>query len=1007
MNSGHYIESTAREGRNLITALRTVQDNIIRKLGWVLLIQTAIATHALGATVDPLKPPAESVLEEARTIVRQMADNPKGPYSRIRWYCKDGTVLPPQPYACVPHGGGRQHAEYSPQRTRLSTLGYHVGTIFAALPWEEFWDSGQRHRRLRELALESYLTEVADGWVLKQARHYRGRVQVEDEEAAGRALLIRMLSERSWLIDNFLLARETVRVVPHQGGEDLTRSIRRSAQDIAEANTEFERLRIEVHTSPTARTAAKIRGWAARRDGDTGNSAGVRQAMALADALDDLYGERGRSKRLREAQKLLERNDATKEIAPHLKSNESLTARDRVASIAKVLRLLRLKIESDIEADLRLRLFDLFDDLEAELQIAVRSALDSTDLHRFTLLKFCRDLVDASYGSGMLSKTEADYTIRQLLRVEDQESVSTAEYLETSRTLNRAVGWPVTTVRYVFAEPLTRYAALDERAFGFVDDMLRGSPVLALAQATRFLAFDAQLAAGVHRSVAGRPAPALMALNPGLARGRLRVLREAELAAGVQPARSEIVVLPQTVAELAPVAGILTGGEGNLLSHLQLLARNLGIPNVSVSAAMFANVEALNGKEVVLAVDSAGSIVLEPVENLSAMSLAMISENQSVIEPGSLEVPEPNLEWRDPIPLAKLRRKLSGRTVGPKAANLGELHRLFPGKVAPALALPFGLFSAHMETGSPSLREQLVASYQAHREGRLPEDRLHVELTRLREAISHLQLDTQSRQQILEYMAREFGNDPDYGIFIRSDTNVEDLPGFSGAGLSETLPHVVGRDQQLANISKVWASVLSPRSIAWRANLMKNPERIYASVLLMKSVPADKSGVLATTDLVTYEEGVTVSTGWGIGGAVAGEAAETLVLLPDGKERLISEAKTPFRRGLAKDGGFSWQPAAPGSVLTADEKRQLRELISQVMHKYEPVEDTEGRVMPWDIEFGFVDGQLTLFQIRPLVEKGYRRAARVTRHLSGDKRAPLARYVALDELTARPGPEKQ
>ena len=47
-----------------------------------------------------------------------------------------------------------------------------------------------------------------------------------------------------------------------------------------------------------------------------------------------------------------------------------------------------------------------------------------------------------------------------------------------------------------------------------------------------------------------------------------------------------IYVLPETVSELPPVGGILTAGAGNPLSHVQLLARNLGIPNVAIDEAL-------------------------------------------------------------------------------------------------------------------------------------------------------------------------------------------------------------------------------------------------------------------------------------------------------------------------------------------------------------------------------------------------------------------------------------
>ena len=42
------------------------------------------------------------------------------------------------------------------------------------------------------------------------------------------------------------------------------------------------------------------------------------------------------------------------------------------------------------------------------------------------------------------------------------------------------------------------------------------------------------------------------------------------------------MLLAQTSSELPPVAGVLTRGEGNRLSHVQLLARNFGIPNIAM-----------------------------------------------------------------------------------------------------------------------------------------------------------------------------------------------------------------------------------------------------------------------------------------------------------------------------------------------------------------------------------------------------------------------------------------
>ena len=79
--------------------------------------------------------------------------------------------------------------------------------------------------------MERYLTDIDDGWVLRRAHYYRGRVQLEDEIAAGRELLLSALSDWDWASDNYLLVRELARVVPHGEETDMSRHIRRAAVD--------------------------------------------------------------------------------------------------------------------------------------------------------------------------------------------------------------------------------------------------------------------------------------------------------------------------------------------------------------------------------------------------------------------------------------------------------------------------------------------------------------------------------------------------------------------------------------------------------------------------------------------------------------------------------------------------------------------------------------------------------------------------------------------------------
>ncbi len=107
------------------------------------------------------------------------------------------------------------------------------------------------------------------------------------------------------------------------------------------------------------------------------------------------------------------------------------------------------------------------------------------------------------------------------------------------------------------------------------------------------------------------------------------------------------------------------------------------------------------------------------------------------------------------------------------------------------------------------------------------------------------------RQELKSAMDRVFGADFKGGVFVRSDTNVEDLPGFTGAGLNLTVPNVVGFDNVVGAIGEVWASPYTARAFAWRQSHMRDPENVYPAVLLLRTVPSEESGVMVTQSLET------------------------------------------------------------------------------------------------------------------------------------------------------------
>jgi hypothetical protein len=511
---------------------------------------------------------------------------------------------------------------------------------------------------------------------------------------------------------------------------------------------------------------------------------------------------------------------------------------------------------------------------------------------------------------------------------------------------------------------------------------VRGSALLFYSRVIDGLTLDANQSAGIEHELFGEPIGAgLRALNPGLARG---VLRSAD--AELQP--DGIYLLSETISELPPVAGILTLGEGSSLSHVQLLARNLGIPNVVVVNDLLPRVQENLGTPAILAVSPAG--VVQLVEDTPRWDELIGGESS---EPETDIVIRPNLEKLDLdaselLSLSVLRASDSGRTSGPKGANLGELTHHFGDAVPGGFVIPFGTFrrllDQPIEPGGPSVFEWMKESYDelALAKGREDESVLVASfLQRLRSWIMNADPGPEFRESLRAKLAEEFGTG-EYGVFVRSDTNVEDLPGFTGAGLNLTVANVVGYDNLLAAIREVWASPFEERSYAWRQSLMTDPEYVFPAIVVQRALPSEKSGVLVTADVDEGRSGwMSVAVSEGVGGAVEGQATESLRINTEtGEVRFLAQATAPERTELDPSGGIDHAPASGSDrILLQGDVAQLVELARVVPVRVTSLRDEAGAPLPADIEFAFYDGKLYLLQIRPFVES---RSARENIYLS-------------------------
>jgi phosphoenolpyruvate synthase/pyruvate phosphate dikinase len=420
---------------------------------------------------------------------------------------------------------------------------------------------------------------------------------------------------------------------------------------------------------------------------------------------------------------------------------------------------------------------------------------------------------------------------------------------------------------------------------------------------------------------------------------------------------------------------------------VQLLARNLGIPNVVVGEAVLPQIRALDRQPVVLAVSPAGVIQIArdgPEWDDVFGTQRVVSD--VVIRPDLAKL---DLSRTSLVPLSGLRAVDSGRISGPKGANLGELRAAFGPAVPDGFVIPFGAFrrllDQPLEPGGPSVWDWMRERYAeiaALPKGPARDAAAARFLERLRAWIARADPGPELAWELRDRLD-ELGSDGRFGVFVRSDTNVEDLPGFTGAGLNLTVPNVVGFDRILEALRQVWASPFSERSYGWRQDHMEQPEYVFPAVVVQRSFPSEKSGVMVTADVDTGRmEWLSIAVNEGVGGAVEGQASESLLVNSlTGEVRLLAQATAPTRAVLSPAGGVVREPASgTQAVLQPEEIEQLIALARDVPKRFASLRDAQGAAIPADIEFAFRDGRLTLLQIRPFVES---RSAQRSRYLLG------------------------
>jgi hypothetical protein len=468
--------------------------------------------------------------------------------------------------------------------------------------------------------------------------------------------------------------------------------------------------------------------------------------------------------------------------------------------------------------------------------------------------------------------------------------------------------------------------------------------------------------------------------NSGAAVGRLRVLKAGENPEDAYFDKNEIVLLDVIPSDITPVAGIIATKFSTPLSHVNLRAYAWKIPNMVMKTAL-TEYTSLIGEVVFFKCNPKGYEVRKATK-------AEIEEYERSHRPPPAIQLEADIRYKEMPAMGVLGKKDAFR-IGTKSANISEMVKRGGLNVPPGFAVPFYWWNDFLKHNklAPKIKSTLT-------EKRFGEDPAYrrAQLAELKKAIQSAEHSPAFKKAFLARTKTLEGR----GLFVRSSTNSEDLPGFNGAGLYDSVPNVRGDDALLDAVKVVWSSIFNWKAYQERAHYGIDHLTVQPAVTVLASVDAKAAGVAITTDIydANFPESFTINAKKGLGiSVVDGKSIPEQVIYDPYYDsiKVISRSEDKVELVIGPDGGVIEKPIEGGKpVLSPDDVRMLAQALQRVREVF----TAEG---PQDVEW-VISGEGALrrawvVQSRPYLGGGTAtapNAARAMRPMDGAKIEPPA-----------------
>jgi rifampicin phosphotransferase len=443
-----------------------------------------------------------------------------------------------------------------------------------------------------------------------------------------------------------------------------------------------------------------------------------------------------------------------------------------------------------------------------------------------------------------------------------------------------------------------------------------------------------------------------LALNTGKAVGRLHIIDK--LDDTVEIGDNEIIVLKELPLTLPPVRGVIVARPSSPLSHINILAKGWNIPNVYIKDAdrLFREFDTRWFK-------------LEA--NLTDYTLDPVTRGDELPKTPDEQIPPSDLKTTKLAGLRELR-KAGSISYGAKAANLGEMmNKRIAGVTIPdGFSIPYYWYDKFMRDNG--FYEQINALMDQNDFVHNPRYRRQ-KLDELRKIIQGGKFDDELRKQVVDKWRTQLGAKP---VFVRSSSNSEDLPNFSGAGLYSSVANVREEDKLIEGVKRVWSSIWNFQAYEARVRNYISQSDVYMSALVQVGIDMERGGVMITKDPFDdrNKNAVYISAVCGHNSKVVDNAGipEQILFNPKSNSVIVMTLSQQ-ENALAFDENGDLKVTTDKCAATAT-KRVLNDAQARSLAKAAiNIRSAFGGKKEQDIEWGIIGNRIYVVQARPYIDK--------------------------------------